>query len=86
MDEHLFRSSLVEDQEAQSIPQSQRLDPVMYTDKTIPEFDEQDYTSEWRDVFPTSVVRLGVRCDKHSMFNSYEYRCWLVNIMSCWQG
>ena len=46
MDEQPFESSLLEDPETQGVPRSQLLDPGLFTDKTIPEFDEQDYTSK----------------------------------------
>lgn len=47
--EHPFESRLVSEAEEdeQSMPQSQLLDRGIYADKTIPEFDEQDYTSEF---------------------------------------
>lgn len=46
MDERPFESSMVADQESNPVPQSQLLDSSLYADKTIPEFDEQDYQSE----------------------------------------
>ena len=48
MDElqHPFESSIAADHESEPVRQSQLLDSSLYSDKTIPEFDEQDYQSK----------------------------------------
>lgn len=42
----LFRSSLVNDPNAELVAQSQVLDPSNYKEKTVPAFDEVDYQSK----------------------------------------
>ena len=60
--EHPFESRLVSEAEGddQSMPQSQMLDRGIYADKTIPEFDEQDYTSEFVGPVCACLTRLSL--------------------------
>lgn len=52
----LFRSSIAGDADSEVVPHSQLLDMSYYQEKTVPAFDETDYSSEYQAL----SVRAGV--------------------------